>query len=197
MQVSQSISMYMPTNVGWALLFLACPSVCPSVRCHSNSVIFNQISSKFHIWIASINFLFKFEYGFCSTSDNQDGQQNGCHLSISAVVVTLAQSFLIGFLPNFIYWLLPSTFLFKFEYGFCSTSNNQDGQQKKRCLSMSAVVVTLAQSLLIGFLPNFMYRLLPSNSCSSLNTSLVRRTIIKMGDKMAAAYQFALMDNLP
>ena len=86
-----------PTNVGGALLFLACPSVClsvrPSVRCHSNSVTFNRISSKFHIWIASINLSFKFEYGFCPTSDNQDGRQNGRHLSISAVVVTLTQSF--------------------------------------------------------------------------------------------------------
>ena len=72
-----------------ALLF----SACPSVRCHSNSVNFNQISSKFHIWIASINLSFKFEYGFCPASDNQGGRQNGRHLSISAVVVTLTQSF--------------------------------------------------------------------------------------------------------
>ena len=36
-----------------------------------------------------------------------------------------------------------------------------------------------------------MYGLLPSNSCLSFNTSLVRRTITKMADKMAAAYQFA------
>ena len=106
------------TNVGGALLFLACPSVCPSVRGHSNSVIFNMISSKFHIWIASINLSFKFEYGFCMTSDNQDGRQNGRHLSISAVVVTLTQSFLIGFLPNFIYELLPSTFRSSLNMGF-------------------------------------------------------------------------------
>ena len=50
-----------PTNVGGALLFSACQSVCLSVRGHSNSVIFNQISSKFHKWIASINFSVKFE----------------------------------------------------------------------------------------------------------------------------------------
>ena len=99
------------TNVGGALLFSACPSVClsvrPFVRGHSNSVIFNRIPSKIRIWIASINLSFKFEYRFCLTSDNQDGRQNGCHLSISAVVVTLTQSFLIRFLPNFIYGLLP------------------------------------------------------------------------------------------
>ena len=64
-------------------------SVCPSVRGHSYSVIFNRIYSKFHIWIAFINLSFKFKYSFCPTPDNQDGQQNGRHLSISAVVVTL------------------------------------------------------------------------------------------------------------
>ena len=81
-------------------------SVCLSVRGHSNSVIFYRISPKFHIWIASINLSFKFEYGFCPTSNNQDGRQNGRHLSISAFVVILTQSFLIGFLQNFIYRLL-------------------------------------------------------------------------------------------
>ena len=83
--------------------------VCPSVCGHSNSLIFNRISSKFHIWIASINLSVKFEYGYCPTSDNQDVRQNGRHISISAVVVTLTQSFLFGFFPNFIYGLLPST----------------------------------------------------------------------------------------
>ena len=48
--------------------------------------------------------LFKFEYWFCPTKYNQIGQQN----AVSAVVVTLFLSFLIGFLPNFIYGLLPS-----------------------------------------------------------------------------------------
>ena len=38
---------------------------------------------------------------------------------------------------------------------------------------------------------------LPSNSCSRLNTSLVRQTIFKMADKMVSAYQFAFVDNLP
>ena len=118
-------------------------SVCPSVRPgHSHSVIFNQISSKFHIWIAFINLSYKFQYGFCPTFDKQDGRQNGLHLSISAVVVTLTQSFLIGFLPNFIYEMLPST--------FHSISN-------------------------MGF---------------------VRHPISKMADKMAAAYQCLLLWSL-
>ena len=94
------------------------PSVCLSVLGHSKSVIFNRISSKFHIWIASINLSFKFEYGFCPTSDNQDGRQNDRRLSMSAVVVTQTQSFLIGFLPNFIYWLLPSTSLLSLNRDF-------------------------------------------------------------------------------
>ena len=135
-----------PTNVGRALLFLACPSVCPSVRPsvsgHSNSVIFNRISSKFHIWIAFTNLWFKFEYRFCQTSDNQDGRQNGRHLSISAVVVTLTQSFLIRFLPNFIYVLLSSPFR------------------------------------------------------SSSNMSFVWHTITKMADKMAGTYQYLLLWSL-
>ena len=103
-----------PTNVGLALLF----SACPSVQGHSNSVSFNQISYKFHISIASINLWFKFEYGFCQTSDNKDDRQNGRHLSIFAVVVTLTQSFLIRFLPNFIYELLLSTFHSSLNMGF-------------------------------------------------------------------------------
>ena len=85
---------------------------------HCNPVFFNRISFKFHIWIASFILSFKFEYGFCPTPDNQDGQQNGHHLSISAVVVTLTQSFLIEFLPNFIYGLLPSTSCSSWNMGF-------------------------------------------------------------------------------
>ena len=94
------------------------PPINISCRGHSNSVIFNLISSKFYILIPSINLSFKFEYGFCPTSDNQDGRQNGRHLSISAVVVTLTQSFLIRLLPNFIYELLPSTFHSSSNMGF-------------------------------------------------------------------------------
>ena len=71
------------------LLFSACLSVRLSVVTLINSVIFNRIYSKFHIWIASINLWFKFEYGFCLASDNQDGWQNGRHLSISAVEILI------------------------------------------------------------------------------------------------------------
>ena len=102
-------------NITLADLFIRAELYCfrlvrPSVRGHSNSDIFNRISSKFHLWITSTNLSFKFEYRFCPTSDYQDGRQNGRHLSISAVVVTLTRSFLIRFLPNFIYELLSSPF---------------------------------------------------------------------------------------
>ena len=45
-------------------------------------IIFNQISFKFHIKIASINVWVKFEYGFYSGNDNQDGRQNVRRLSV-------------------------------------------------------------------------------------------------------------------
>ena len=147
-------------------------------------------------------------------------------------MVTLAQSFLIRFLPNFIYGLLPSTFLpslnkgfvphpvtkmavkiaadyqcqlswspsnlvifywisfkfhiwiafiefsFKFEYGFCLTNDNNN-------------------LIIFNRISSKVSSLFPSNSCSSSNTSLVRRTITKMANKMAAFYQFAFVDNLP
>ena len=63
-----------------------------SIRCcgHSKLVIFNWISSKFHMWFASIKPWFKFEYEFCRTNYNQDDWQNGRRLSgPPSVVVTL------------------------------------------------------------------------------------------------------------
>ena len=104
-------------NVGRALLFLDCPSVCPSVRGHSNSVILigflpNLYMDCFH------QPLVQNRMRVCLTSNNKDGQQNCCHLSISAVVVTLTQSFLIRFLPNFIYEMLLSNFHSSSNMGF-------------------------------------------------------------------------------
>ena len=105
-----------PTNVGRALLF----SACPSFRCcgHSNLVIFNRISFKFRIWIASIELLFKLEYGFCPTNDNQGGRQNGHRLQVC----------FCGHSTLVIYYLIASKFhtliIFinlspKYEYGLC------------------------------------------------------------------------------
>ena len=60
------------------------------------------------------------------------------------------------------------------------------------CLSVSLSVVTLTQSILIGFLPNFIYGLLASTSHSSWNTFFARHPIIKLADKMAATYHYPL-----
>ena len=46
------------------------------------TVIFYRITSKFHETIASIKLLFKKEYKFSPTNDNQNGWQNGRRLSI-------------------------------------------------------------------------------------------------------------------
>ena len=54
----------------------------------SNLVIFIPISFKFHIWIASIKLWFKFEYWFCMTNNNQDGQHKWL-LPISLLFWTL------------------------------------------------------------------------------------------------------------
>ena len=53
-------------NVGGAQLF----TVCLSILCggHSNLVIFNWISSKFHIWIASIKHSLKLELRYYNES---------------------------------------------------------------------------------------------------------------------------------
>ena len=139
---------------------------------------FHQPLVKVRIWV-------------CPTSDNQDVRQNGHHLSIYAVVVTLTQSFLIGYLLNFIYELLSSSFHSSLNTGFVRR-DNQDGGQNGHHLSISDVVVTLTQSFLIPFLPNFIYGLLLSTSRSSWNTGFVRHPITTMADKMAATYQYPL-----
>ena len=90
-----------PTNVGGDLLFLACLSV----RCRGHS------NSHFESDFFQIPFLDCFNQSpsssnnaFCLRKDNQDGRQNGPHLSMSTVMVT-----------------------FKLEYGFCPMKDNQDG----------------------------------------------------------------------
>ena len=54
-----------------------------------------QSFSKFHIWIASIKLSLKFEYEFCTTKVNQDGQQYGRHL----LVCTYRHSTLVIYQP--------------------------------------------------------------------------------------------------
>ena len=50
----------------------------------------------------------------------------------------------------------------------------------------------LSWSFLKGFLPNFKYGWLSSNSRLSLNTGFVQWRITKMADKMTAVYQYLL-----
>ena len=97
----------------------------------SNLVIFNLISSKFHIWFASIKPWFKFEYEFCLTNDNQDGRQNSCRLSVW-IVCCCGHSNLVIFnriSSKFHIWFASIKPWFKFEYEFCPTNDNQDGRQ--------------------------------------------------------------------
>ena len=52
-------------------------------------VIFNWISTKFHIWIASTKLSFKFENGFCPIKDNQQkgGRLSVCSYGHSTLVI--------------------------------------------------------------------------------------------------------------
>ena len=86
----------------------------------STTSFFYQSFSKFHIWIASIKLLLKFEYELCPTKVNQDGQRNGRHLLVctyrhSTLVIynPIAAKFHIYIYITFIK-LSP-----KFEYGLC------------------------------------------------------------------------------
>ena len=51
-----------------------CLSVCTCG--YSNLVIYQPISSKFHIWTTFFKLLFMSEYGFYPMNNNQDGGQN-------------------------------------------------------------------------------------------------------------------------
>ena len=84
----------------------------------STTSFFYQSFSKFHIWIACIKLSLKFEYEFCPTKVNQDGQRTGHHL----LVCTYRLSTLV------IYYLIAAKFHIyitfinlsqKFEYGLC------------------------------------------------------------------------------
>ena len=80
--------------------------------------IFYQSFSKFHIWIASIKLSLKFEYEFCPTKVNQDGQRNGSHL----LVCTYRHSTLVIYYPIAAKFHIYITFINlspKFEYGLC------------------------------------------------------------------------------
>ena len=79
---------------------------------------FYQSFSKFHIWFASIKHSLKFEYEFCPTQVNQDGQRNGRPL----LVCTYRHSTLVIYYPIAAKFHIYITFINlspKFEYGLC------------------------------------------------------------------------------
>ena len=170
-----------------ALLFSACPSVCPSVRCcghsnlvilsrllpnfiygllpstsgsslnmcfvgqtitkmadkmaaayqfafirccgDSNLVIFNRISSKFHIWFASIKPWFKLEYEFCLTNYKSfvrptiTKMGGGQWLSGRVLDSRPRGRWFEPQVPNFIQISLISHWP-NFQYGFCRMDDN-------------------------------------------------------------------------
>ena len=84
----------------------------------STTSSFYQSFSKFHIWIASIKLSLKFEYEFCLTKVNQDGQRNGRHL----LVCTYRHSILVIYYPiaaKFNIYITFINLLPKFGYGLC------------------------------------------------------------------------------
>ena len=79
---------------------------------------FYQSFSKFHIWIAFIKLLLKFEYELCPTKVNQDGRRNGRHL----LVCTYRHSTLVIYNPIAAKFHIYITFIKlspKYEYGLC------------------------------------------------------------------------------
>ena len=79
----------------WQMIIKMADKMATPVCIHplfSDLVIFNRISSNFHIWFASIKSWLKFEYEFCTTNDNQAGWQNGRHLRTLLVIYHLSSS---------------------------------------------------------------------------------------------------------
>ena len=183
-----------PTNVGGALLFSACPSVCPSIRLSMVTLTQSTL----------IRFLPNFIYGLLQSTSRSRSNRGFVRHPITRWLTKWQPPISIRFCGHsssvifnqisskFYIWIAFINLSFKFEYGFCSTSCNQDGQQNGRRPSVFIVVVTLTQSFSIGFLPNFIYGLLSSTSHSSSNMGFVQHPIIKMADKMAATYQYPL-----
>ena len=88
-----------------------------------------------HVSIASIKLLFKFEYKFSPTNDNQDGQQNGNPLQFAFV-----GNQALSFLPDY----LQISFMDYF-YQTLALSENQDGRKNGPHLS----VYTCGHSILV------------------------------------------------
>ena len=115
-------------------------SVCIHPHCcgHSNLVIFNQISSKFHIWFASIKPWFKFEYEFCPTNDNKMADKMATVYQFASIRCCCHSNFVIfnQISSKFHIWFASIKPWFKFEYELCRTNYNQDGWQNGLRLSV-------------------------------------------------------------
>ena len=132
----------------------------------------SHLSSDFH-QLSYMNYFYqlwpKFEHRFCRMNDNHDGRKNGhpllpdctCGHSNSVIYHPVSSKFHI--------WITFIKRSPKFEWFLC---DNQNGCQNDRLLS----VCTCGHSHLVfitRFLPNFIYELLLSNSCRSLNMGFV------------------------
>ena len=99
-------------------------------------IFFYQSFSKFHIWIASIKLSLKFEYEFCPTKVNQDGQRNGPHLLVGTYRhYTLVIYYRV--LPNFIYFYQTLA-----QVLIWALSDNQDGRQMAAICQFTLVDTT-------------------------------------------------------
>ena len=165
---------------------------------NSSLVILNRIWFKFHIWIAFITVWFKSEHGFYPTNDDQDGRQNGRHLSVyTCGRSTLDIYFLIS--SKFHLLLASIKLWFKFEYGFCPTNNNQDGQQNGHHLSVgfcrhSTLVIYywIAPKFLIWINSIKLWFKLEYHRGFFSDKNYTR-----WSTTLAIAYQFAFVDTLP
>ena len=126
-------------------------------------VTYHQIPSKFDIVITLIKLSFKFNYGFCQTNDNQDGQQNGRHQSVCICGhATLVLHYMIA--VKFHIWTTIIKVLLMFQYDLCLITQMATKMAAK-CLTWSFVT---------QFPPIFIYRLPSSNYCSSMNMDFIQ-----------------------
>ena len=129
--------------------------------------IFNWISSKFHIWVASIKFSFKFEYMFCPVKDNQDGQQKWPPISLQLWTLYPSQLLLDCFQISYMDYFYQTLA----QVRIWALSDNQDGHWNGDHLSECCC--GHSQSFITQFLTNFIYGLLLSNyySCQNMDLS--------------------------